>query len=157
MAFGSAGPSTIFASMCFHWALKAAMPSAVIRSTTCAGTSAGAICGGDVGGSGCADTAMIKEAVASTAPASSVATFFWSMVSSLVVALLHLLEAAGGPAWRHCGRRERGNEGARMRRLLAAHRYSARIDRPQLRVARQRPGELRALDGSDLADQDDRD
>src|SRR5256885_6182807 len=80
MAFGNAGPSMIFTSMLFHWAPNAAMPSAVSRSTTWAGGSIGACCGGDVGGSGWADTASIKDAVASTAPASRVARLLWRMV-----------------------------------------------------------------------------
>src|SRR5215470_2149351 len=79
MAFGNAGPSVIFTSMDFHWAPNAAMPSAVSRSTTWAGGSCGAICGGDVGGSGWAETA-IRDAVASTAPATSVARLLWRMV-----------------------------------------------------------------------------
>src|SRR5262249_23265262 len=73
MAFGSAGPSMIFTSMCFHWASNAAIPSAVNRSTTCAGGRTGASCGGDVGGSGWADAASINGAMASTAPATSLA------------------------------------------------------------------------------------
>src|SRR5215470_5675529 len=56
------------------------MPSAVSRSTTWAGGSIGACCGGDVGGSGWADAASIKDAVASTAPANSVAKLLWRMV-----------------------------------------------------------------------------
>src|SRR5712692_8308722 len=52
MAFGNAGPSTIFASIVFHWAPNALMPSAVIRSTTCDGTRVGGICG--AGGAGAA-------------------------------------------------------------------------------------------------------
>src|SRR5262249_1930404 len=44
-AFAIAGTSTIFASIVFHCALKTADPSAVIRSTTCTGTSEGGICG----------------------------------------------------------------------------------------------------------------
>src|SRR6516164_9959650 len=73
MAFGSAGPSTIFTSMCLHWAPNAAMPSAVNRSTTCAGGKTGASCGGDVGGSGWAEAASINGAMASTAPAAPAA------------------------------------------------------------------------------------
>src|SRR5215470_3767090 len=149
MAFGNAGPSVIFTSMDFHWAPNAAMPSAVSRSTTWAGGSCGASCGGDVGGSGWAETA-IRDAVASTAPATSVARLLWPMVilprcSTFIVSMsFRLLEAAGTPAWRHCGRRERGNEGARMGRLLAAHRNSAGIGGPLLGVARQRADQLRA-------------
>src|SRR5882757_5056924 len=161
MAPCSAGPSTIFASMCFHCALKAAMPSAVNRSTTCAGTSVGASCGGDVGGSGWADTASIRDALASTAPARSVARLLWRMIipplllNLIVSTLFHLLETAGAPARSHRGRGERRDEGTRMRGLLAAHRDGARIDGPELRVARQRAGHLRALDRHDLADQRD--
>src|SRR5262249_1745310 len=73
MAFGSAGPSTIFTSICFHWAPNAAMPSAVNRSTTYAGGRTGASCGGDVGGSGWADAASIDRAMASIVPATSLA------------------------------------------------------------------------------------
>src|SRR5262245_11778210 len=80
MAFGNAGPSMIFTSMLFHCAPNAAIPSAVSRSTTWAGGSIGACCGGDVGGSGWADTANIRDAVASTAPANSVARLLWRMV-----------------------------------------------------------------------------
>ena len=47
-----AGPSTIFASMFFHCALNAAMPSGVIRSTTWFGGSDDGITGG--GGAGAA-------------------------------------------------------------------------------------------------------
>src|SRR5262245_134597 len=49
------------------------MPSAVNRSTTCAGGKTGASCGGDVGGSGWADAASINGAMASTAPAAPAA------------------------------------------------------------------------------------
>src|SRR5215470_455259 len=124
--------------MCFHCAPNAAMPSAVNRSTTCAGTSAGAICGGEVGGSGWADAA-VREIVASMAPASSAARFLrYMVVLPGFKVLLHLLEAAGAPARRHRGRGERGDEGARMRGLLAAHRNGARIDGPELGIARER-------------------
>src|SRR5213593_3218068 len=60
MAFGSAGPSTIFASIVFHRPLNAVMPSAVIRSTTCDGTSAGGIFGsGGCGACGACPSATI--------------------------------------------------------------------------------------------------
>src|SRR5215468_10147483 len=139
------------------------MPSAVSRSTTWAGGSIGACCGGDVGGSGWADTASIRDAVASTAPANSVAKLLWRMVilprcSTFVVStLLHLFKTASAPARRHCGRGERRDEGACVRRLLAAHRDRARVDGPELRVARKRAGHFRTLDRHDLADQRDRD
>src|SRR6516164_473520 len=80
MAFGSAGPSTIFTSMCFHWAPNTAMPSAVNRSTTCAGGKTGASCGGDVGGRGWADAESIDGAMASTVPATSLARSWFLMV-----------------------------------------------------------------------------
>ena len=50
MAFAIAGPSTILASIVLHCAPNTADPSGVIRSTTCAGTREGGICGaGGVG------------------------------------------------------------------------------------------------------------
>src|SRR5256885_15702165 len=78
-------------------------------------------------------------------------------VTLFVASSFHLLETAGAPALRHRGRGERRDEGARMRGLLAAHRDRARVDGPELCVARERAGELRALDWHDLADQRERD
>src|SRR5262245_27996692 len=76
----------IFTSMCFHWAPNAAIPSAVNRSTTCAGGRTGASCGGDVGGSGWADAASINGAMASTAPTTILARsqFFMSILPFLM-------------------------------------------------------------------------
>src|SRR5262249_47466743 len=70
--------------MCFHWAPNAVMPSAVIRSTTCAGTSAGAICGGEVGGNAWAEAwvANVSGTVTSAAQVMSPATLLVRMVSS---------------------------------------------------------------------------
>src|SRR5215472_14612033 len=97
MAFGSAGPSTIFTSMCFHWAPNAAMPSAVNRSTTYAGGRTGASCGGDVGGSGWADAASIDRAMASIVPATSLAR---SRVLMVVLPFLMTARASAAAATR---------------------------------------------------------
>src|SRR5258708_3845686 len=66
--------------MCFHWAPNAVMPSAVVRSSTCAG----AICGGEVGCGAWAEAwvANVSGAVASAAQAMSPATLWVRMVSS---------------------------------------------------------------------------
>src|SRR5213594_2687737 len=72
IAFGSAGPSTIFASIVFHRAPNAPLPSAVIRSTTYDGTSAGGIFGsGGCGAGACATAtaAIITETTVSAAQA----------------------------------------------------------------------------------------
>src|SRR5262249_48455783 len=54
MASVSAGHSTILASFPFHCAPNAAIPAAVIRSTTCTGGSAGAIAGCGISNGGIA-------------------------------------------------------------------------------------------------------
>src|SRR5260370_42459444 len=70
--------------MCFHWAPNAVMPPAVVRSTTCAGTSAGAICGGEVGCGAWAEAwvANVSGAVATAAKAIGPATLWGRMGSS---------------------------------------------------------------------------
>src|SRR5712691_9948360 len=90
MAFGNAGPSTIFASMVFHCARNAAMPSAVIRSTKWAGTRDGAMTGSGAGATGAAGAcaAAIVAIVMGTAPtahATSRRRSFLSIVSPSVV------------------------------------------------------------------------
>src|SRR5215470_10680383 len=108
MAFGSAGPSTIFTSICFHWAPNAAMPSAVNRSTTYAGGRTGASCGGDVAGSGWADAASIDRAMASIVPATSLARSRLLMVVLPFLMTAHARRAATQPP------RRRGARGARV-------------------------------------------
>src|SRR2546426_10678797 len=88
MAFGNAGPSTIFASMVFHCAWKAAMPSAVIRSTKWAGTRDGAITGNGAGAAGAAGAcaaATVMGTAPSTAHATSRRRSFLSIVSPFIV------------------------------------------------------------------------
>src|SRR5436309_12475439 len=89
MAFGNAGPSTIFASMVFHCARNDAMPSAVIRSTKRAGTRDGAKTGsggaGAAGAGGACAAAILMEAAPSTEHATSQQKSFVSIVSPLIV------------------------------------------------------------------------
>src|SRR5215475_1970619 len=70
--------------MCFHWAPNAAMPSAVMRSTTFAGTKTGAICGGEVvcGAWAAAWLANVSGTVTSVVQARSLAALLVRMLSS---------------------------------------------------------------------------
>src|SRR5438094_6357210 len=77
MAPWIAGTSTIFTSLTFHCAPKAADPAVVIRSSTCAGGIDGGMIGAGRGGGACATEidAIVDEMAIKAAPAASLAKF----------------------------------------------------------------------------------
>src|SRR5206468_12421932 len=87
IAFGIAGPSTIFASIVFHRPSNAASPSAVIKSTTYDGTSVGGIFGSGGCGGACATAtaAIIMKITVSAAQAIRLPGCFLRICSPLVL------------------------------------------------------------------------
>src|SRR5262249_8362177 len=86
MALRIAVPSTILASMVFHWAPNAPLPSAVIKSTTYDGTSAGGIFGSGGCGGACATAtiALIMKITVSPAQAISLSAGILRISSSFL-------------------------------------------------------------------------